>query len=67
MILQAMPAQNHSTPHAGPMADRSPLSLIDVLSVPTVGAAVLSCLHQKQALRRTCSAICALVRHSMVG
>jgi hypothetical protein len=41
------------------------LSLIDVLSVPTVGAAVLSRLSPKAALRQTCSALCALV--SFVG
>jgi hypothetical protein len=37
------------------------VDLIDVLSVPTVGAAVLSYLRQKTALRQICSAICALV------
>jgi hypothetical protein len=37
------------------------IDLIDVLSVPTVGAAVLSCLRYITPLRQTCSAICALV------
>jgi hypothetical protein len=37
------------------------VDVIDVLSVPTIGAAVLSHLRSKSALRRTCSAICALV------
>jgi hypothetical protein len=42
-------------------ADTGGADLIDVLSVPTVGAAVLSCLSPKAALRQTCSALCALV------
>jgi hypothetical protein len=42
-------------------ANACSLNLIDALSVPTVGAAVLSSLIPKTALRQTCSALCALV------
>jgi hypothetical protein len=40
------------------------IDLIDVLSVPTVGAAVLSRLQgsSKAGLRQSCSALCSLVR-----
>jgi hypothetical protein len=50
------------------MGDAPPLSLIDVLSVPTIGEAVVQHLSRgsKSALRQSCSALCALVRH-MVG
>jgi hypothetical protein len=46
-------------------ADTGGVDLIDVLSVPTIGAAVLSCLRPESALRQTCTALCALV--SMVS
>jgi hypothetical protein len=41
--------------------DIGAVDLIDLLSVPTVGAAVLRHLRSKSALRQTCSEICALV------
>jgi hypothetical protein len=46
-----------------PLAENDPSSLVDVLSVPTIGAEVLSRLSDKSALRQTCAVICAMVRH----
>jgi hypothetical protein len=57
-----------SAPDEAPVAGVSlQLSLIDVLSVPTIGAAVVQHLQWLRrgvsAVRQTCSALCALVRH----
>jgi hypothetical protein len=45
------------------------LNLVDVLSIPTIGAAVLSSLGQryKTTMRQTCSVLCAVVRHVVQG
>jgi hypothetical protein len=50
-------------------ADNGAVGLIDVLSVPTVGEAVVHCLRffNKAALRESCSAVCALVSMVLCG
>jgi hypothetical protein len=48
---------------AGSESSGGSLNLIDVLSVPTIGAEVLRSLRDKSALRQTCSTICSVVRH----